>query len=65
MKSVRVLMMNYNFSRYMESLEYTRMQAPLRKNKIDYKALLQYAKEKGVQPCDLEKEEQERFVIHS
>ena len=57
--------MNYNFSRYMESLEYTRMQAPLRKVKIDYKALLRYAKEKGVQPCDLEKEEQERFVIHS
>ena len=65
MRSVRVLMMNYNFSRYMESLENTRMQTPLRKVKIDYKALLEYAKEKGVQPCDLEKVEQERFVIHS
>ena len=57
------LMKNYNFTRYMESLEDTRMQAPIRKAKIDYKALLKYAKEKGVQPCDLEKEEQERFVI--
>ncbi|MBQ9490725.1 MAG: hypothetical protein IKO03_16720 [Lachnospiraceae bacterium] len=59
------LMKNYNFTRYMESLENTRMQAPIRKVKIDYKALLKYANEKGVQPCDLEKEEQERFVIHS
>ncbi len=59
------LMKNYNFTRYMESLENTRMQAPIRKVKIDYKALLKYAKEKGVQPCDLEKEEQEKFVIHS
>lgn len=33
------LMKNYNFTRYMESLENTRMQAPLRKVKIDYKAL--------------------------
>ena len=57
------LMKNYNFTRYMESLEDTRMQAPIRKAKIDYNALLKYAKEKGVQPCDLEKEEQERFVI--
>ena len=59
------LMKSYNFTRYMESLENTRMQAPIRKVKIDYKALLNYAKEKGVQPCDLEKEEQEKFVIHS
>lgn len=59
------LMKNYNFTRYMESLENTRMQDPIRKVKIDYKALLKYAKEKGVQPCDLEKEEQEKFVIHS
>ena len=59
------LMNKHYFTRYMESLEETRMQAPLRKVKIDYKALLKYAKEKGVQPCDLEKEEQERFVIHS
>ena len=59
------LMNKQYFTRYMESLEDTRMQAPLRKVKIDYKALLKYAKEKGVQPCDLEKEEQERFVIHS
>ena len=59
------LMKNYNFTRYMESLENTRMQAPLQKVKIDYKALSKYAKEKGVQPCDLEKEEQERFVICS
>ena len=57
------LMKKYCFTRYMESLEDTRMQAPIRKAKIDYKALLKYAKEKGVQPCDLEKEEQERFVI--
>ena len=57
------LMKNYNFTRYLEALENTRMQAPIRKVKIDYKALLKYAKEKGVQPCDLEKEEQERFVI--
>ena len=48
------LMKNYNFTRYMESLENTRMQAPIRKVKIDYKALLKYANEKGVQPCDLE-----------
>ena len=41
------------------------MQDPLRRVKIDYKALMKYAKEKGVQPCDLEKEEQERFVIPS
>ena len=33
------LMKNYNFTRYMESLENTRMQAPLKKVKIDYKAL--------------------------
>ena len=59
------LMRNYDFSRYMESLENTRMQDPLRRVKIDYKALMKYAKEKGVQPCDLEKEEQERFVIPS
>ena len=59
------LMNKHYFTRYMESLEDTRMQAPIRKAKIDYKALLKYAKEKGVQPCDLEKEEQERFVIHS
>ena len=59
------LMKNYNFTRYMESLENTRMQAPHRKVKIDYKALLKYAKEKGVRPCNLEKEEQERFVIRS
>ena len=52
------LMKNYNFTRYLEALENTRMQAPIRKVKIDYKALLKYAKEKGVQPCDLEKEEQ-------
>jgi len=57
------LMNKHYFTRYMESLEDTRMQAPIRKVKIDYKALLKYAKEKGVQPCDLEKEEQERFVI--
>ena len=57
------LMNKHYFTRYMESLEDTRMQAPIRKAKIDYKALLKYAKEKGVQPCDLEKEEQERFVI--
>ena len=59
------LMKNYNFTRYMELLENTRMQDPLRKVKIDYKALLKYAKEKGVHPCDLEKEEQEKFVIRS
>ena len=51
------LMRNYDFSRYMESLENTRMQDPLRRVKIDYKAIMKYAKEKGVQPCDLEKEE--------
>ena len=65
MRSVQGLMKNYNFTGYMESLENTRMQDPIRKVKIDYKALLKYAKEKGVQPCDLEKEEQERFVIRS
>ena len=57
------LMNKHYFTRYRESLEDNRMQAPIRKAKIDYKALLKYAKEKGVQPCDLEKEEQERFVI--
>ena len=56
-------MRNYNFSRYLESLENTQLQYPVRKVKIDYTALIKYAKEKGVEPCDLNKEEQESFVL--
>lgn len=55
---------DYDEACYRESLEKTEMQFPERKAKIDYKALIRYAKEKGVQPCDLEKYEQEMFVIH-
>ena len=55
---------DYDEARYRESLENTEMQLPVRIAKIDYKALIKYAKEKGVQPCDLEKDEQEMFIIH-
>ena len=56
-------MRNYNFSRYLESLENTQLQYPVRKVKIDYTGLIKYAREKGIEPCDLNKEEQERFVL--
>ena len=58
-------MKNYNYSRYTESLKNTKIQTPVKKLKIDYKSLVKYANEKGVQPCDLKKEDQERFVINS
>ena len=55
---------DYDEARYREPLENTEMQLPVKIAKIDYKALIRHAKEKGVQPCDLEKDEQEMFVIH-
>lgn len=53
----------YDFSRYLKALETITPQTATRRVKIDYAGLIKYAREKGVQPCDLKKEEQERFVI--
>lgn len=55
----------YDYSRYEEALKTTVLQKATRRVKIDYAGLIKYAREKGVQPCDLEKEEQERFVVSS
>ncbi|MBP3206529.1 MAG: hypothetical protein J6M66_14040 [Lachnospiraceae bacterium] len=56
-------MRSYDFSKYMESLENTQMQYPVRVVKIDYSGLVKYARDKGVEPCDLDKDEQEKFVL--
>ncbi|MBO7649254.1 MAG: hypothetical protein J6S79_00720 [Lachnospiraceae bacterium] len=55
----------YDYARYKESLKTTKIQKPMRKVRVDYKALIAYAEEKGVDPYDLTDEEQEQFVIPS
>lgn len=52
----------YNWARYKESLKTTQPQT-LRKVRYDYKAMIAYAKEKGIDPYDLTDEEMERFEI--
>ena len=56
---------NFNWARYKESLENTQMPKEIRRVRVDYKAMISYAKEKGVRPYDLTDEEMERFVIPS
>lgn len=54
-------MRSYDFSKYMESLENTQIQYPVRVVKIDYSGLVKYASDRDVEPCDLDKEEQENL----
>lgn len=53
----------YDWARYKESLKTTKIQKPIRNIRFDYKAIIAYAEEKGVDPYDLTDEEMERFVI--
>lgn len=55
----------YNWARHKESLKYTKIQKPNREVRVDYNALIAYAKEKGIEPRFLSREEQEQFVIPS
>ena len=50
----------YDWARYRESLKTTQPQT-LRRVRVDYKAMIAYAKEKGVDPYNLTDEEMERF----
>ena len=56
--------MNYN--RYMASLEKTPLPSdcstPLQ---VDYRGLVQYSHQKGIQPCDLSEEEKNKFIINN
>jgi hypothetical protein len=55
----------YNWKRYKESLKTTQIPKMIRNVRFDYKAIIAYAKEKGIDPYDLTDEEMERFVIPS
>lgn len=55
-----------NYKKYYESLEHTpEPDVIAHPMVIDYKGLIHYARQKGVQPCDLSESEKERFVIQS
>ena len=55
-------MMNYN--RYIESLKNTpEHEATVRPYAIDYRGLVAYAQEVGVEPCNLSDKEKEMFII--
>lgn len=55
----------YDWARYKESLKHTKIQKFNREVRVDYNALIAYAKEKGIEPRFLSREEQEQFVIPS
>ena len=53
-----------NYKRYLESLERTpEHEAVVKPYAIDYKGLVEYARSKGVEPCDLSAEEKDRFIL--
>ena len=55
-------MMNYN--KYIESLKNTpEPEAMVRPYAIDYRGLVAYAHELGVEPCNLSDKEKEMFII--
>ena len=57
-------MMNYD--KYMASLANTpEHDAVVKPYAIDYKGLVAYAKEKGVEPCNLSEAEKKQFIISS
>ena len=53
-----------NYKKYYESLDNTPQPEPIdHPMEIDYNGLVEYAKQKGVQPCDLSDAEKESFII--
>lgn len=56
-------MTSYNLKRYAESLKNTPESSATVLYPIDYKGLVAYAKSKGMQPCELEQSEKEKFIM--
>ncbi len=54
---------NFDWARYKESLKTTQIPKMIRNVRFDYKAIIAYAENKGVDPYDLTDEEMEQFVI--
>lgn len=53
-----------NYKRYLDSLDNTPEPKEVdKKYEIDYKAMVAYAHEKGVRPCDLSEAEKQMFII--
>ena len=57
-------MMNFKgYKEYLKVMEPPVMPSQLPKGEFDFKGLIAYAREKGVEPAYLSDEEKERFII--
>lgn len=57
-------MMNFKkYNEYLKVMEPPVMPSQLPKGEFDFKGLIAYAREKGVEPVCLSEEEKERFIV--
>ena len=57
-------MMNFKkYNEYLKVMEAPVMPSQLPKGNFDFKGLVAYAREKGVEPAYLSEEEKERFIV--